>query len=98
MRPPTAWMPNGANPLGRRGSVNAPGLPAGANAPSHTSTRPLWKSVAYRRGPPGVEAIARPLKIAPAAVAAVRAAVPNAGFQPLITPASDENRKRDGSP
>ena len=32
------------------------------------------------------------------ALAPVRAAVPNAGFQPLITPASEENRNGDGLP
>ena len=61
MRPPTVWMPNGAKPLGRLGSVNPPGFPAGANVSSHTSTRLPWKSVAYRRGPSGEVAIASPL-------------------------------------
>jgi len=40
------WIPNGANPAGRFGSVNWPGLLIGVKLPSKTSTRPLWKSVA----------------------------------------------------
>src|ERR1044071_478423 len=42
-------MPNGANPSGTLRSVNPPGRPAGANVSSQTSTRALWKSVAYSR-------------------------------------------------
>src|SRR5919198_3569899 len=81
-------------------SVKAPGLPAGANMSFQTSTRPLWKSVAYRRGPSVVSAIARPLNTAPGTVAPTCAAVdPGAGtsgLQPLMTPASDENRNSAG--
>src|SRR3954447_4706085 len=65
---------------------------------SQTSTVPWRKSVAQSRGPLAVSAIASPLKIASGTVAAICACVEPAagtfGFQPLITPASEENRKR----
>src|SRR3954468_19942061 len=48
--------------------------------------------------PFGVSAMARPLKIAPGTLAPTSASVDPAagtsGLQPLITPASEENRKR----
>ena len=58
----------------------------------------MWKSGAYRRGPPAVSAIARPLNTAPSTVATLWAVVPEDWFQALITPASEENRKRAGPP
>src|SRR3954470_18953614 len=99
--PLTAWIPNGANPRGIAGSWKAPGFETGAKLASHTSTLALWKSVAYSCGPAPVSAIASPLKIAPGTVTAVCAAVDvggggTAGFQPVIVPASEENRKRAG--
>ena len=42
-------MPNGAKPFGIFASLN--GSETGLNALSKTSTRALWKSVAYRRPP-----------------------------------------------
>jgi hypothetical protein len=97
----TVWMPNGAKPFGILRSVKAPGLPAGANVSSQTSTRALWKSVAYSREPFFVSAIARPLKIAPGTVTPTCASIEGGGggtfaFQPLITPASEENRNSAG--
>src|SRR5438128_12629568 len=55
------WMPNGAYRRGMPGSVNAPARFTRLNCPSKTSTRRLWKSVAYRKSPLSVEAMARPL-------------------------------------
>ena len=46
MFPSSAWIPNGAQPAGIFGSVNAIWRPW-LNVGSKTSTRPLWKSVAY---------------------------------------------------
>jgi hypothetical protein len=47
--PPSSWIPNGAQPAGILGSSNPPTRVAGLNEASRTSTRALWKSVAYRR-------------------------------------------------
>ncbi len=93
--PPMFWMPNGAYIGGRFGSSNAPTRCTGCQLPSHTSTWALWKSVAYRRSPLGVEAMASPLNTAPAGVdAGPSTAVvgETVGFQPRIPPSSVENR------
>ena len=42
-------MPNGANPFGSFASWKPPASGTGLNDASNTSTRPLWKSVAYSR-------------------------------------------------
>jgi hypothetical protein len=48
--------------LGRFGSPKPPATNTGLNPASNTSTRELWKSVAYRRmPPPGPACSARPL-------------------------------------
>src|SRR5438067_3456223 len=93
MLPPRAWMPNGPQPFGIRLSRNAFAGVTSLNEPSKTSTRPLWKSVAYSRS----FRIARPLKTARVdersapGIAVVAATV---GDQPRIVPASVAQRKR----
>src|SRR6266567_1102108 len=52
-REPIVWMPKGAKPAGSFGSTKAPGAVTRFHPPSKTSTRALWKSVAYSRGPDG---------------------------------------------
>jgi len=100
---PIVWMPNGAYPFGRFGSVNRPGAVIWWKSPSNTSTLAFAKSVAYSRSPSGVDAIAKPLKIAPSFVlsATTKACVDGAGggtlgFHPRICPASVSNRNSDG--
>src|SRR2546423_8388106 len=83
MLPASAWIPNGAYPFGSFGSWN--GSDTGANDLSKTSTRPLWKSVAYNLS----AATASPLYTAPPAEESAPAipAVPiTAGDQPRTCP------------
>src|SRR6185437_11610826 len=91
MLPFSDWIPNGAKPFGSFGSWN--GSETGANDLSKTSTRPLWKSVAYSRS----LATVRPLYTAPAAEesAPTSAVVPfTAGDHPSTCPPSVAKRKR----
>src|SRR6266545_4248677 len=61
IRPPMFWIPNGANRGGSLRSTKAPGMVTRPKSLSNTSTRALWKSAAYSRSPPVVEAMASPL-------------------------------------
>src|SRR6476469_7838210 len=93
MLPASAWMPNGAYPFGSFGSWN--GSDTGANDLSKTSTRPLWKSVAYSLS----AATARPLYTAPAAdesAPGIAVAALTVGDQPRIWPPSVAKRNRAG--
>src|SRR5438067_889574 len=93
MFPPSAWIPNGAKPFATFASLKPPDVATGLNAASKTSTRALWKSVAYRRS----LAVASPVYNAPALErsAPTTAAVPfTAGVQPRIIPLLVANRNR----
>ena len=63
MCPSIARMPNGAYHGGIDVSVNAPARRTRRQCASYTSTRALWKSVAYTRSP----SIATPRKTAASA-------------------------------
>src|SRR5258706_142308 len=80
-------------------SMNPPGM--GAKLLSKTSTVPARKFVAYRKAPPLVEAIARPLKTAPlpestTTIACVDIGAGTPEFQPEMVPSSLANRNRAG--
>src|SRR5438876_12452955 len=97
------WMPNGAYRRGMPGSVNAPVMFTRLNCPSKTSTRRLWKSVAYRKSPLSVEAMARPLYSASTLrrFTNVNERVDGGGggtpgFQPRIVRISVSNMNSDG--
>src|SRR5438067_13497296 len=93
------WIPNGANPAGSLESTNAPGVVSWWKLPSKTSTFALWKSVAYRKLPPAVVEIARPLKTAPTperSTAMTACVAMTDGFQPRILPSSVAQMNRAG--
>ena len=84
-------MPNGAYQAGIARSTNAPRRTTRRQRPSKTSTRPLWKSVAYSRSP----AIASPRNTAALAASSTATSATSdqlwgtAGDQPRIVPSSE---------
>src|SRR6266542_3666925 len=84
-------MPNGAYPSGIEGSTNVDAVDTRFHVLSQTSTRPLWKSVAYKRRCPAVESTARPLYFAPLDPVAVTTAAASPPVQPRIFPSPAYN-------
>src|SRR5215813_12377254 len=104
MKPSMALIPKGAYPLGRCRSRKLPGRCTRWNLELNTSTRPLWKSVAYRNVPNRVLASVSPLKTAPLRELNFTWAVDMpfttgsaTGLQAMICPPSEEKMNSAGA-